>query len=119
MIDWGTILYGAGLSAILALLAAVLVARERTPLVLGAVALSALAGPLAWNAVLHSTGNRDFFHDAPVAIFPVSWQDTGSGVWTLAVAAVAQGAIQTRAQRALSLAVLTAAVAFLVDIYLY
>jgi hypothetical protein len=60
--------------------------------VLAAVALSALAGPLAWNAVLHSAGNSDFFHDAPVAVFPVSWQDTGSGVWTLAVAAIAQGA---------------------------
>ena len=119
MIDWGTILYGGGLSVVVAVLAALVVARERSPLVLGVVALSALGGPIAWNAVLHSAGNSDFFHDAPVAVFPVSWQDTGTGVWTLAVASVAQGTIQSHARRALLLALLTAAAAFLVDIYLY
>jgi hypothetical protein len=119
VIDWGTIFYGAGLSVVAAVLAALTVARERSPFVLVVVALSALGGPVAWNAVLHSAGNSDFFHDAPVAVFPVSWQDTGSGVWTLAVASVAQGAIQSQARRALLLALLTGAAAFLVDIYLY
>ena len=119
MIDWGTILYGAALSAVAAVLAAAIVARERSPLVLVVVVLSAFAGPLAWNAVLHSAGNSDFFHDAPVAVFPVSWQDTGSGVWTVALASGAQGATQSRARRALLLAVLTGIAAFLVDIYLY
>jgi hypothetical protein len=23
-----------------------------------------------------------FFHDAPIPVFPISWQDTGSGVFT-------------------------------------
>lgn len=119
VIDWGTILYGAGLSVVAAVAGAFALARERSPLVLLVVGLSALGGPLAWNAVLHSAGNRDFFHDAPIAVFPVSWQDTGSGVWTLALASVAQGAVQSRARRAVVLAVITATAAFLVDIYLY
>jgi hypothetical protein len=119
VISWGTILYGAALSAILAVAAVFLIAGERKPLVLALVALSAILGPLGWNAVLHSAGNDDFFHDAPVSVFPVSWQDCGSGVWTLALASVVQGVIQTRARRALLLALLTALVAWLVDIYLY
>lgn len=119
MISWGTILYGASLSAVAALAAALAFGRERSPRVLGVVGISALAGPIAWNAVLHSAGGDAFFHDAPVIVFPVSWQDLGSGVWTLAVASVAQGLVQRSARRAVVLALLTAIAAFLVDIYLY
>ncbi len=119
MISWGTILYGAVLSALFALAAAFLIGRERRRLQLAVVVLSALAGPIAWNAVLHSAGGDTFFHDAPIAVFPVSWQDVGSGVWTLALASVAQGLAQTQSRRAVMLALLTATAAFLVDIYLY
>src|SRR4051812_1843665 len=34
--------------------------------------------------ILRSAGAPTFFHDAPVAVLPASWQDTGSGVFTLA-----------------------------------
>lgn len=119
MISWGTIFYGATLSGVLAVVAALILLRERRPHVLALVAVSAMVGPIGWNAVLHTAGNADFFHDAPIAIFPVSWQDCGSGVWALAAASVAQGSIQTSARRALLLAVVTAVVAWLVDIYLY
>jgi hypothetical protein len=119
MISWGTILYGAALSAAFALAAAFFLGRERSRLALVLVVLSALAGPIAWNAVLRSAGNDDFFHDAPVGAFPVSWQDVGSGVWTLAAASFVQGLAQRQARRAWTIAVLTATAAFLVDIYLY
>ena len=110
---------GAVMSAVVALAAVVVLGRERRLRALGLVLGSALAGPIAWNAVLHSAGGDDFFHDAPVAVFPASWQDVGSGVWTLAVASVAFGWTQTIAQRAATLALITAAAAFLVDIYFY
>ena len=119
MISWGTIVFGAGLSAIVAVAAAFFAGRERRPFTFALVALSALAGPIAWNAVLHARPGSEFFVDAPIAVFPVSWQDVGSGVWTLAVASVAQGAIQHSARRAVVLSLITALSALLVDIYLY
>ena len=119
MIGWGAILYGAGLSAVFALAAVILILRERSPRTLLVVAATALAGPIAWNAVLHSVNANDFFVDAPVKVFPVSWQDCGSGVWTLAVAGVAQGLTQSNSRKAVFLAVLTGLAAWLVDIYLY
>lgn len=119
MISWGTIVYGGVLSAMVALVAAVVLAHERRPVTLALVAVSALAGPLAWNAVLHARHGAEFFVDAPVRVFPVSWQDTGSGVWTLALASVLQNSIQKNTKRALVLAMVAAAAAWLVDIFLY
>ncbi len=119
MITWGTIVYGAAVSAVFALAAVFLLGRERGQFTLGLVVVASVAGPVGWNAILHSAGNRNFFHDAPVGLFPVSWQDVGSGVWTLAAAAVLLGLTGASARRATTLAVLTAAAAFLVDIYLY
>jgi hypothetical protein len=119
MISWATIFYGAALSAAFAVGAAFLLARERDRLTLAVVLVAALAGPIAWNAVLHSREASDFFVDAPVAVFPVSWQDVGSGVWALAAASLVLGATQDRAHRTLALSLLTAAAALLVDIYLY
>ncbi|MFF1899088.1 hypothetical protein [Streptomyces sp. NPDC058206] len=42
---------------------------------------------MAWNAILRAAHGEQFFTYAPVIVFPVSWQDTGSGVFTLAAAA--------------------------------
>ena len=62
-----------------------------------------------------------FFVDIPFKPFPVSWQDTGSGVFTLATASLFLGLALRRetAGRVLGLALTAAVVAFLVDIYLY
>ncbi|MDT5189657.1 MAG: hypothetical protein QOI28_1908, partial [Mycobacterium sp.] len=81
-----------------------------------------LLGPAAWNAILHATHADQFFHDAPISVFPISWQDTGSGVFTVALAAVLLGFGPVRAdpaRRLASLAVLAGLGALLVDIYLY
>ena len=119
MIGWGAILYGAALGAVVAVAAVALILRERDPRTLGVVAFTAIVGAIAWNAVLHSAGSDDFFHDAPVKVFPLSWQDCGTGVWTLAVAGVAQGLTQSNARKGVVVAVITAVAAWLVDIYLY
>ncbi len=90
MIDWGRILYGAALSTVIA--AVVLIARRvRTPLTLGFALASTFLGPLSWNSILHRTGGEKFFVDIPFKPFPVSWQDTESGVFTLAIASVLLG----------------------------
>ena len=122
MISWTTILYGALLSAIAAGLLVLTARREHRIDVLVASALSGALGPFVWNAILHRVEGREFFVDAPIAIMPASWQDTGSGVFTLAVAAVLLGLGPMRAQagrRVISYSLLCGVAAFLVDVYLY
>ena len=119
MISWTSILFGAVLSAVFAVVAVFLAARERDRLTLALVIAGALVGPIGWNAVLHGRNARGFFIDAPIGAFPVSWQDVGSGVWTLAAASVLLGLRGGSPRRIVVLSVLTALVALLVDVYLY
>lgn len=121
MIGWGQIVYGAVLSAVVA---AVLIAvtRGRNRAVVATGALSAAVGPLAWNAILRAAHGDQFFTDAPVIVFPVSWQDTGSGIFTFAAAASGYGlgTLATQpARTSIRYALLAAVAALLVDVYLY
>jgi hypothetical protein len=121
MLSWGVIIYGAAMSAVFALVLVVL-ARERRPLVLAAVAAGSAGGPIAWNAILRATAADQFFVDAPIPVFPISWQDTVSGVFALAALAVVLGLVvpaPTAPRRVTTLAVLGALAALLADIYLY
>lgn len=122
MLSWGVIGYGAALSALLAALLVGFAGRERRPMVVACAAASAVLGAIGWNAILHATHADQFFHDTPIAVFPISWQDTGSGVFSVAVAAVLLGFGPPRvdpARRLALLAALTGLGALLVDIYLY
>ena len=123
MIDWPQIFYGAGLSTVVAAAVFVFVRRERSAVVLIPALTATWLGPLAWNAILHraATEADGFFVDIPFKPFPLSWQDTGSGVFTLAAASLFLGVALRRenAGRVLSLAATAAVVAFVVDIYLY
>ncbi len=122
MIGWGQIAYGAALSALVAGVMLAVVPRARRPSVIAAGALAAAVGPIAWNAILRAAHGDQFFTDAPVAVFPVSWQDTGSGVFALAAAALVPGLGPLRAEparRTVSYALLVGIAALLVDIYLY
>ena len=122
MLSWSTIAYGASLSAVGAALLVAVAVRPQRVVVIATAAASALVGPVAWNAILRATHASSFFVDAPVAAFPVSWQDTGSGVFTLAVAAVLLGLgslARDPGRRLLAVAVLAALSSLLVDVYLY
>ena len=122
MISWASILYGAALSAVAAALFVLLTRRDRRFDVLAAAALSGALGPLIWNAILHRVGASEFFVDAPIAVMPASWQDTGSGVFTVAVAALVFGFGPGRnetGRRIAWLSLLCGLAAFLVDVYLY
>jgi hypothetical protein len=121
VISWGTIVYGAGLSALFAAVA-LLLTGERRPTILCVAIAAAFIAPVGWNAVLRATHAREFFTDAPISVLPASWQDTGSGVVTLAVASVALALVAPREpiRRAiLRSALVCALVAFVVDVYLY
>jgi hypothetical protein len=121
MIDWSRILYGGALTALAA--AAVLATLDGPRcLASSSPALAAAAGPISWNAILRAAHNDQFFTDAPVAIMPASWQDTGSGVFAVAACALALAVGPFAADPARRVAVCAAAcglIAFLVDVYLY
>jgi hypothetical protein len=122
MLSWGSILYGAALSAVVAAAALAALTPPRQPAVILTGALATAAGALAWNAILRATHASQFFTDAPLRLLPASWQDTGSGVFALAATAVLLGlgplgAAPTR--RTIGLAGLCGLAAFLVDVYLY
>jgi hypothetical protein len=122
MLSWGVITYGAALSALAAALLVGFVGRERRPTLLVCAAASAALGAISWNAILHAAHADQFFHDAPIPVFPISWQDTGSGVFSVAVATMLLGFGPLRAnsaRRLALLALLTGLGALLVDIYLY
>jgi len=119
----GSMLYGAGLSAIVAVVLVGGLARVRRPAVLITAGLAAFLMPLWWNSILHWTGaTQAFSHDLPFRPFPVSWQDTGSGMFTLAGAAIAltlSAGTREPARTTTKLASWTALAAFLIDIYTY
>jgi hypothetical protein len=91
VLSWSTIAYGAALSALTAGALTTLAIRPRRLAAIATAALAAGLGPAAWNAILHATHASQFFTDAPVAVLPASWQDTGSGVFALALASVLLG----------------------------
>src|SRR4051812_36668028 len=91
MLSWSTILYGATLSAVGAAILVPLAHRPRRVAVTLSAAASAFLGPLAWNIILRAAHGSSFFHDAPLAGFPISWQDTGSGIFTIAAATAVLG----------------------------
>jgi hypothetical protein len=122
MLGWTSILYRAALSAVVAGAALTALARPRQPAVILTGALATATGALVWNGILRATHASQFFTDAPLRLLPASWQDTGSGVFTLAATAMLLGvgplaAAATR--RTIGLAVLCGLAAFLVDVYLY
>ncbi len=134
MISWLQVACGTVLTGLLAALFVWLAGRfgrgqwldvsewGRPAVVVAVGAVSAGAGSLAWNAILQATTAREFFHDLPVIVFPVSWQDTGSGIFALAAASVALGLValpSAPARRVSALALLCGFAALLTDTYLY
>jgi hypothetical protein len=121
MPSWGAVAFGVLVSGVLAAVVVALLLRERRRAVVIAAALAAAGGPLAWDLILRHTGG-DFFVDAPGVVFPVSYEDAGSGVFAtaLAVLLLGFGPLHSATGRRLAL---TAAVcglaALLVDVYLY
>ena len=113
---------GTALSAALAAALVVALGRCRPPMVLGA-SVAAFLMPLAWNLIVRDTGATGrFSHDLPFRAFPISWQDTGSAVFTLAGASavLALGSGRgDRPDRVSHWALLAAVAALLIDVYTY
>ena len=121
MPTWGATIWGLVASGVLALALAWFLLKERRHSVLAAMVAAAAIGPLVWDLVLRHTGG-DFFVDAPGYVFPVSFEDTGSGVFATALAALLLGLGPQRSDVARRMAIgalVCGVAALLVDIYLY
>jgi len=116
-------IYGATLSAIAASVLVAVAIKPRRVSLIATGAAGAFLGSLAWNAILHDTGETSFFHDAPIGVLPASWQDTGSGVFSIALTALALGygplSGGGAGRTVATIASLAGVAAFLVDVYLY
>jgi hypothetical protein len=118
---WGAVIWGVLASGVVSVAALWLLMRERRPSVLATGALAAMLGPLLWDLILRHTGG-DFFVDAPGVVFPVSFEDTGSGVFATAIAGLATGLGPLRAasgRRVACTALACGVAALVVDVYLY
>jgi uncharacterized membrane protein len=120
---YSQMLGGAALSVAASIALVALLGRCRRPAVLLAVGVAAFLMPLVWNLILRDTGaTGSFSHDLPFEPFPISWQDTGTGVFTLAGASVLLAfgpGRRDRPDRVSLWALLTALAALLVDVYTY
>ncbi|MDX8048496.1 hypothetical protein SK571_03805 [Lentzea sp. BCCO 10_0798] len=77
---------------------------------------------LSWSTVAYGAALSAVLAAVLIAVFPVSWQDTGSGVFALAASALLLGFGPQGSEpgRKVALAALLAAIAALVvDVYLY
>lgn len=121
MPSYDAVAFGVVVSGVVAALALVLMLRERRSSVIATAAAAATLAPLCWDVILRHTGG-DFFVDAPGVVFPISFQDTGSGVFATALSALMLGfgPLHAASGRRLALtAALCGLAALLVDIYLY
>ena len=116
------LLGGATMTAFGEVLLMLAVPRWRRP---GLIATTAAIGfliPASWQLVLKVTHSYGFYTDLPLPVFPISWQDLGSGIATYTVRSLVLtfGAMRHESARSVAhLALATGAVALVVDIYLY
>ena len=81
--------YGAAVSAVVAVILVAVAGRDRRPAVLVSAAAAAFLMPLVWKAILRLThATEASFQDLPVRVFPINWQDIGTGMLTLAGASL-------------------------------
>ena len=81
-----------------------------------------MAGTWLWNAMLNIRHAAVIDGDIPFTPFPISWQDTGTGVFAFAFTTLLLLATAMRAEpgiRTLKIAGIAAAAACVVDVYFW
>jgi hypothetical protein len=122
MITWAAVAFGAVVSGALAGLGTATLARERRPAVLTCVSVTSALAPVAWHTILKETGTGTLSGHAPLPAFPVSWQDAGSAVFTVAAVSLVLGEgplWAAHGRRVAALALLCGAAALLAGVYAY
>ena len=120
MPGWGTIAYGAVITAALATAGVFVFGNERrgrVALLAGLVSGLAVVG---WNAAVRATDATGLLAEASLELFPVSWRDGGAGLTALAATMVVLGCGPRRAARAghlVLLGLLCGVAALLIGVY--
>jgi hypothetical protein len=119
VLPWSHIVFGSLIGPAVAVVALV-VLRERQPRTLLTVAVGTCAGTWIWNTMLNVRHAGEIDVDIPFRLFPISWQDTGTGVFSFAAATLLLLATVHRnesGRRTLKIAGIAALAALLMDIY--
>jgi hypothetical protein len=119
VLPWSQVLFGSliGPAAGVLLLWSL---RERRWATLAVTAASVCAGTWLWNSMLNVRRAGVIDGDIPFKPFPISWQDTGTGVFAFTFAALALLATIQRdepGRRTLKIAGIAALAAFVMDVY--
>ena len=95
---------------------------ERDTTTLAATAAGVMAGTWLWNAMLNIRHATVIDGDIPFKPFPISWQDTGTGIFAFAFTTAALLATTMRTAhglRTLKTAGIAAATTCIIDIYFW
>jgi hypothetical protein len=121
VLPWGRVVFGSLVGPLVGV-AVLWVARERRVSTLLITAASVCGGTWLWNAMLNIRHATTIDGDIPFQLFPISWQDTGTGVFAFACATAALLATISRSEpghRTLKIAGIAAAAALVMDVYIW
>jgi hypothetical protein len=96
--------------------------HERAPRTLAVTALAVFIGSFLWNFMLNVRHAGVIDGDIPFALFPISWQDVGTGVFSFAAAALILMATMHRnepGRHTLKVAGVASLTALVIDIYFW
>jgi hypothetical protein len=119
VLPWSHILFGSLVGPAVGVVA-LWFAGEREPRTLAATALSVCAGTWLWNTMLNVRHAAVIDVDIPFRPFPISWQDTGTAVFSFAATSLVLLATTHRNQpgrRTLKIAGIATLAALIMDIY--
>jgi hypothetical protein len=119
VLPWSTVAFGSIIGPLVST-AVLWILRERNPKALIVTALGVCAGTLLWNIMLNIRHADVIDGDIAFKPFPISWQDTGTGVFSFAFAAAVLLATAHRNEpghRTLKIAGVAAFAAIMMDVY--
>lgn len=119
VLPWSHVLFGSLIGPAVGV-AALWALRERNRRTLAVTAGAVCAGTWLWNLMLNVRHAAVIDGDIPFKPFPISWQDTGTGIFAFAFATVALIATIHRNEpghHTLKVAGIAAVAAFLMDLY--
>ena len=119
MLPWSSVLFGSLVGPLIGL-AVLWLIRERHRLTLLTAGLGVFSGTWLWNLMLNIRDAGVIDGDIAFKPFPISWQDTGTGIFSFAATTALLLATIHRNEpghRTLKIAGITALAALVMDVY--
>ncbi len=118
-LEWWKVAWGVAVGMTVSTLG-LWVAKERSKSVLITAATGVGIGTAVWNTMLNVRQALTVDGDIPFRLFPISWQDVGTGIFSVAVTSVLLLATVYRREpgsKTLKVVGIAAGLAFLFDVY--